>query len=276
MTERQLPAKIAPHGLEAHVTGRSRAASLKAGFTNLIMGCSMVLLVIGCAHQPENLPTYPRMDDATALRTMAERASQLKTVNCSCILDLTRADGESIRLDGAIAMSIPDKRVRLRAWKFNQVVFDLTLTPDGTWIEMPSDPDRRTQVLPASVSAEQLARAISLFGPDILNDPKLQVLDTGGVEFRFRRPADDGQMFIGRVERSTLVIRQYQLLGPSGNTRFTLDLKHYADFGGIVFPTELVALNNGSRIDVTLQQMQINQPLPPRAFVPPRRAEKLK
>jgi hypothetical protein len=173
-------------------------------------------------------------------------------------------------------MSIPDKRVRLRAWKFNQAVFDLTLTPDGTWIEMPADPDRRTQVLPASVSAEQLARAISLFGPDVLTDPDLQVLDTGGDEFRFRRPADGGQMFVGRVQRSTLVIRQYQLLGPSGNTRFTLDLKNYSNFGGVIFPTELVALNDGNKIEVSLEEIVVNEPLPPRAFVPPRRAEKLK
>jgi hypothetical protein len=243
-------------------------------FASLI---ALLLLTVGCAHQPpENLPTYPWTDHLIALRTMADRASQLKTLNCACILNLTRADGQSIRLDGAIAMSIPDKRVRLRAWKFNQAVFDLTLTPEGTWIEMPADPDRRTQVLPASVSAEQLARAISLFGPDILNDPKLQVLDTGGDEFRFRRPADDGQMFIGRVERSTLVIRQYQLLGPSGNLRFTLDLKSYANFDGIVFPTQLVALNDGNRIEVSLRQLAVNQPLPPKAFVPPRRAEKLK
>jgi hypothetical protein len=234
------------------------------------------LLLVGCMPRAENLPTYPWTNDQAALHTMAERAGQLKTLNCSCMLNLTRSDGQSIRLDGAIAMSIPDKRVRLRAWKFNQAVFDLTLTPDGTWIEMPADPDRRTQVLPASVSAEQLARAMSLFGPEILNDPKLQVLDTGGDEFRFRRPADNGQMFIGRVQRSTLVIRQYQLLGPSGNLRFTLDLKNYSNFNGVVFPTDLVALNDGNRIDVSLQQVQVNQPLPPKAFVPPRRAEKLK
>ena len=237
---------------------------------------ALLCIGAGCAQRPENLPSYPWKDDQAALRTMAERASKLKTLNCSCILSLTRSDGQSIRLDGAIAMSIPDKRVRLRAWKFNQAVFDLTLTPEGTWIEMPADPDRRAQVLPASVSAEQLARAISLFGPDVLNDPKLQVLDTGGDEFRFRRPADNGQMFVGRVQRSTLVIRQYQLLGPSGNTRFTLDLKHYSNFDGVVFPTELVALNDGSRIEVSLQQVVVNQPLPTKAFIPPRRAEKLK
>jgi hypothetical protein len=238
---------------------------------------AMLLLAAGCAHRTENLPTYPWTDDQTALRNMAERASKLKSLNCSCILVLTRPDGQSIRLDGAIAMSIPDRRIRLRAWKFNQAVFDLTLTSDGTWIEMPNDPDRRTQVLPTSVSAQQLARAIALFGPDILNDPKLQVLDTGGDEFRFRRPAADGEMFVGRVQRATLVIRQYQLLGPSGHVRFTLDLKNYSDFGGgIVFPTEFLALNDGSRIDLTLLQVQINQPLPPRAFIPPRRAEKLK
>jgi hypothetical protein len=251
--------------------------TLRSSVLSILLFVVPLLFGIDCTQRPENLPTYPFADDATALHTMADRASKLRTINCSCILDLTRVDGQSVRLDGAIAISIPDKRVRLRAWKFNQAVFDLTVTPDGTWIEMPSDPDRRTQVLPASVSAEQLAKAISLFGPDVFNDWQLQVLDMGGDEFRFRRPADGGQMFLGRVERSTLIVRQYQILGPSGNTRFTLDLKNYADFGGgIVFPTELVALNDGNRIDVTLQQVQINQPLPPKAFVPPRHAEKLK
>lgn len=206
---------------------------------------------------------------------MTNRASAVKTINSPCALTLTRANGESVRLDGALAMSLPDKSVRIRAWKFNTAVFDLTLTPAGLWVELPRDPDRRPQVLPASLSAAQLARALSLFGPDFFEGPKPTLSDSGGARFELAKAVEQNQTMVASVDRATLTVRQYRLLGPSTAVRFTLDLLQYQEFDGLAWPTRLVALNNGSRIDLELRDPQLNAALPPQAFVPPRRAEKL-
>ena len=71
-----------------------------------------------------------------ALRILQDRgAGGEDGSQAASLLTLTRPDGQSVRLDAALVMSLPDHSVRLRAWKFNQAVFDLTLNPQGLWIE---------------------------------------------------------------------------------------------------------------------------------------------
>ena len=122
----------------------------------------VALLLPGCVQHSvphENLPLYPWTDDQTALRELAVRAHAVKTISAAAMLTLTRPDGQSVRLDGAVAISLVQKSVRLRAWKLGQAVFDLTLTPVGLWIETPKDEQRHQQVAPASLSASKFARA---------------------------------------------------------------------------------------------------------------------
>ena len=110
----------------------------------LILMVEVAIVLTGCAARQQvdaNLPTYGRLDHAAALRVLAERAQSVRSVSAQAALTLTRADGQSVQLDGAVAMA-PPGRVRLRAWKFNQAVFDLTLTPEGLWVLTPDDPGR--------------------------------------------------------------------------------------------------------------------------------------
>jgi outer membrane lipoprotein-sorting protein len=211
-----------------------------------------------------------------AMRVMAVRARKIRAVNSECSMTLTRPNGESVRLDGAVALSVPDKQVRLRAWKFNQAVFDLTLTRSGLWLEIPSDSIRRTQILPAGLSAAQLARALSMFGPDIYEEPRAQIRDDGRKTLEIAEQLDGGQTLTVRVDRTTLTARQYTI-SEGGRMKFSLVLSGYEnrELEGIVWPTRMTATNDGSRIDVELRNVQINTPLPPAAFVPPRGAEKV-
>ena len=121
---------------------------------------ALVLGVTGCAARraPEaGLPKFGDLDDATALRVLDERARSVGTASAACDLALTRADGQSVRLDGAVAMAPPD-RLRLRAWKFGQAVFDLTMTPEGLWVVAGDVASRRQRVLPACLSAGRVGR----------------------------------------------------------------------------------------------------------------------
>jgi hypothetical protein len=206
---------------------------------------------------------------------MRRRAQSVRTVSAQCLLTLTRPGGESVRLDGALVMAPQDGNVRLRAWKFNQPVIDLTLSRGELWIEVPRDDARRQQMLPASLSAAQAARALSLFGGGLFEGPQVRVKDTGAPQFEIRKSQDTGQTVRAIIDRSKLVVRQYQLIDPVGAVRFTMTLAGYETFAGIPWPTRLIATSATGKIDIELREVEINAAIPERAFDPPPRAEKV-
>jgi outer membrane lipoprotein-sorting protein len=248
---------------------------MRRWLSNLSRVCltASVLTTAGCAtHKPSPLPTYRGLDDAAALRVLAERAASVKTLSAQCDLTLTRADGQSVRLDGAIAMAPPD-RLRLRAWKFGQAVFDLTLNPDGLWVMAPEDPNRRDQVLPASLSAAQFGREWAMLnGGFFLRRDLAMSGDTKWINVR--RSAEDGRTIVCRVDLATLTPRQYEMRDPRGVLRMRLALGDYRLVGGTPWPMKLNARSGDGRIDVRLKDVELNQDLPPNAFKPPRRADK--
>jgi outer membrane lipoprotein-sorting protein len=232
-----------------------------------------LLTAAGCAaHKPSPLPTYHGLDDAAALRVLAERAASMKTLSAQCGLTLTRADGQSVQLDGAIAMAPPD-RLRLRAWKFGQAVFDLTLTPQGLWVLAPGDEGRREKVLPASLGAAQFGREWAMLNggfflhADLTTSGDAKWLDV-------RRRVEDGRTILCRVDRVTLTPRQYEMRDPQGGVRLRLALANYQLVSGTPWPMKLNARSGDGRIEIRLKDVELNQELPPSAFKPPRRAEK--
>lgn len=238
---------------------------------------SSAFLLLGCVQHPsshENLPLYPWTDDQAALRELAVRAQAIKTVSAAAFLTLTRPDGRSIRLDGAVAISLETRSVRLRAWKLSQAVFDLTLTPAGLWIETPKDAQHHQPMAPASLSASKFARALSIFGGEVFDGPGIQVIDHGGPRFWVQKPLEGGQTMSAEIDRATLTVRQYQLSGAGGVIHLRLALRDYRLFNGIPWPTRLTAISDDGTIDVELRDVELNGQLPPGAFIPPRGAEK--
>jgi hypothetical protein len=246
------------------------------GASRLTLASIALAFLSGCAHRPNlDLPTYSWRGESAALKVLQDRAKSVRSVSASALLTLTRPDGQSVRLDGAIVMSPPDRSVRLRAWKFGQAVFDLTLTPAGLWIEMPRDAKHRDQIAPASLSAAQLARAISLFGGDVFEGPGVSVEDRGGPTFRIRKPLEDGRTMIAEIDRPTLTPLRYRLTATAGVLRFMLSLSDYRMYSGIAWPTRMLATSESGRIEVELRDVELNGELPPEAFVPPHGAEKM-
>ena len=235
----------------------------------------MVVLscVAGCAHKPPSpLPTYHGLDDQAALKVLADRATAVKTLSSQCRLTLTRPDGQSVQLDGAIAMAPPD-RLRLRAWKFNQAVFDLTLTPDGLWVVAPDDPSRREKVLPASLNAAQFGREWAMLNGGFFLQIDLVTQDSGKW-LNVRRRLEDGRTIVCGVDRSTLTPRHYEMLDPQGHSRFRFLLDDYRMIEGVPMATWLIARSAEGNIEIRLKDVELNQDLAPTAFTPPRRAEK--
>lgn len=236
--------------------------------------CVLVVLAlaVGCGHE-EPLPRAPQLAPPDALRHMAEADAKLHSVGGEGTVTLTRKDGQSVRLDAAIAAEFP-QRIRLRAWKLGQAVFDMTLTPDGVWM-LVADPSRRDKLLPAGVGASRMMRGWASLHSDFYTDPRLVIRDVDDKTFYLERPGEEGGTIRAEVDRQTLVVRRHTVLDQTRTVRFTIDYDRYAMIDGVPWPRRIKAHGGDGVVLVSLDDVQINVPLPDGALTPPRRAEKL-
>ena len=229
---------------------------------------------VGCApkQMPEVAP-YRWVDEDTALADLRARAAAIKTLSAECGVTLTRADGESVQFDGALVLENPN-HVRLRAWKFNRAVFDLTLNDDGLWVMTLDDPDRREQVLPATLRAADFLRELSLFTGGFFTQEPPPKIETRGGTLLLTRDTAHGLLHC-EVDRATLTPRRfYSDAQSSGAERFELKLSKYREVNGVPWATRLEAISAMGRVAVEQRDVEINGELAPQAFVPPKRAEK--
>jgi hypothetical protein len=210
-----------------------------------------------------SMPVYPWVDQETALGAMADRAARLTSVEGECRLLLTDEQGDAIRLDGAL-VARPPEHLRLRAWKLNQVAFDLLLTPDGLWLLAP---DERIDVeaLPAGPFVEAWLLAVTAAPGNV------RVEDDGGAEFAIvGRPSRDGALTIRAVvDRATLLPRVYTLLDGGGAVVYTLQLDRYRSFDGVAWPTRLTGRAAGRTFVLEMTEPRFNDQPAPAAFEPP-------
>jgi len=240
----------------------------------VLLGLWVALAAGGCAKSfREQIPTYPNMDAAASVNALVAQAKKVHTLNGQGLITLTRPDGQSVRLDAAMAMQ-PPERARFRAWKFGRGIFDLTVTPEGVWVVTPDDAGRKEQIRSAGVSAAKLAKTWSVLSGGFFESPGLTNEERGG-KLIARRQSGDEPVVVCEVDRRTLTPRKYSVLDDAGKARFTLTMGHYRQYGDVVWPTRLVAVSDGGTVEIVLNEVEVNPELPPRAFVPPSRAEKL-
>jgi hypothetical protein len=237
-------------------------------------------LLAGCGHhtQSESIPTYPALNAPTALDILQRRAAAIHTLTARCALTLTRGDRQTVQLDGLMVMAPPD-RLRLRVWKLDQAVFDLTVLPDGLWIETPSDAPQRGRVVPAALSAGQLAHFLAWFEGGFFTAPGLSAQPPQANVLVYRRDVGDGTSIVCDVDRASAVPLHFTLLDAARKTRFSLDMSDYQSISGIIWPARMSALdvdaaNGDSRIAIVFSDIEFNGELTPGAFVPPKGAEK--
>jgi outer membrane lipoprotein-sorting protein len=242
----------------------------------LVLVLSTVFTLGGCAANREpQLPAYTWVDSDTALRDLRARSAAVENVSAACDVTLGRPDGETVQLDGAMVMRNPGY-VRLRAWKFNRAVFDLTLTPEGLWVMTMDDPARREQVLPASVNAADFMRQWSYLNGKLFQEADANdVTVNGDTVVVVGRTADNSESAATlrcEVDRRTLTPRRY-VYEDSGR-KFELKMERYQQIDGVAWPTRLVARGDVGSVVIQQRDVEINHELAPQAFVPPRRAEK--
>ncbi len=204
------------------------------------------------------------------MQIIHDRSAQIYSVSGQGLITLTRASGDTVRLDAAVVIQMPD-RARVRAWKFGQAVFDLTLTPDGLWVIPPKDKEQRDQIMAAGANVGNLMREwLSLMGGMLDGQ-----VEERGERLTVTQARGDGSVLTCEVDRRTLTPRKYVLKDAGGLERFTLDLKQYLEVSGTVWPGEIEARSATGTIHIELRDVEVNGEIPAGAFHPPARAEKL-
>jgi hypothetical protein len=221
---------------------------------------------------------YAGLDAEAARGLLSRRAQMIHAMTGRCQLTMTGANRQSIQLDGVMVMAPPD-RVRLRVWKLDQAVFDLTVLPDGLWIEMApqmAGANGTGALVPATLSAARLTRELALLLGGFFNSGDVRYESSSGGDLFFRRPDSDGTSIVCQVDSATATARRFTLCDSAGRTRFSLEMSAYRDVEQIAWPMHLVALDpgNASEIDVTFSEVEFNRDLAPRAFIPPQGAKK--
>lgn len=225
-------------------------------------------VVAGCAAP---LPTYDIQDPREALRVMADRAAQVRTVTGSGGVRLTDAEGRGVELDAALAAEPPD-RLRLRAWKMGSAVLDATLVEHEVWIAASEDPRAGAAREQADAVSRGLLGAMELLSPVLLRDA--EILDPGSARGTLTAlvRTSEGE-FACTIDRRTLTARECRGRSP-GNRGLKIGMGSYRVVDGVAWPMRLRLESPAGRVEVRLNEVELNAELPEGAFTPPARAEK--
>jgi len=226
-------------------------------------------LLAGCHSQPASpLPRYPLTDAHTTLAAFSARAATVHSVQAEANVELTDTKKQTVHLDAALLLQPPD-RIRLRAWKFGTAVFDLTVNDRGAFAFVPRDEAR-----PAMPAARQsITQWVKLLNGQIASEQSR--LTQRGDELVVDTPQGDLTLRC-TIDRPTLTAERYELLDGDGKTRFTLALSDYQlTPAGPAWPMTIVATSEQGVIRIHATDVTLNEPLPPAAFDPPVRAERL-
>lgn len=241
----------------------------------LILGLCLpaIAAATGCTAP---LPTYPRMPDDAALRVIADRLDQVRTVSAAADITLTASDGRRVRLDGAF-IATPPNRARLRAWKFGTPVLDLTVLPDGVWVytaDPPGQADGNRQSRDLSrLPAASIAPALELLAGAYFRRAHTLQEESTAETFAVIGPALGRQGIGCDIDRATLTPRRFQLVATRANGELLLD--HYTMFNSIAWPRSIRFRSAEGEVLVRLYDLELNTDLPPEAFTPPGRARLL-
>lgn len=229
-------------------------------------------LFAGCASP---LPTYPPMPDAAALATIAARQATVKSLSAQCDLDLTDARGQRISLD-AVLVAQPPGRLRLRAWKFGQAAFDLTLVGGEAWIMSPDDgagvaQGRRPDL--SRLSAQRIRDALDLLGPAYFRTASPVAGEPGTL--RTQGPALGLDDVTCEIDRATLTPRRFLVGNSNQPAPGELILDQYEPVHSIIWPMRIRLLGPTGQVMVRIRDLELNGDIPAEAFTPPARARAL-
>jgi len=245
-----------------------------------IAACGFALWFLqGCSAK---LPMYSWTTQDEALAVIRQRADSIKTIQAACDITLTDPNGQLVTFDGALVARNPGW-LRIRAWKFNSAVFDVTMTPDGLWV-MQGDSDKAIGDMPTQLDAKRVTEAWDLLSGAFFADDVVWMREKMWVDLeRFVKPGP--QLVLGErpgkqivhawVERKTLLPRRYQgSMSEQQTSDFDIHLNHYRLIGDIAVAHGIDMAAAAGRIVIRLREVTLNEEPAPGAFKPPSRAVK--
>lgn len=235
---------------------------------SLFLGAT-AMLSVGCAAK-ESIPIYPATQPASVVAAIQERAGALRSATGKGAVALSSPRRGSVRLDAAFVLAPPD-RARVRAWKFNQAVFDLTVTSEGVWLYSPRDPAAETN--PSTNVGAGIRDWLAYLGSGVPAGSELAEENDRTLTFNSKDVRSGGTLTV-TVDRLTRTVRRYRLVDADGIDRFTLSLGLYRDFAGTLWPTQIEAKSANGTIIVETRELQPNVAAHT-AFIPPARAKQL-
>jgi outer membrane lipoprotein-sorting protein len=239
-------------------------------FPNFLLALILMASACGCATPVQ---TYPAMRDDDAARIISERLATIRTLSARCEVTLTNSKGDSVRLDGALAATSPN-RLRLRAWKFDQAVFDLTLTLDGLWLFMGDDTSGAIRDKPNAISASQISQAwLMVCGGFFERNPSSIPMKARVRPILFYLK-DESRTVRCQVDRRTLTPTKYSLSDSGGSNLYSVDLSDYRMINGIAWPMRIEFHSEDGVLSLRLDGVELNGEIAEGAFVPPSRAVK--
>lgn len=240
----------------------------------LTLLATTALFVAGCASQPvERIPHYPTADPATTLQAMREQSAKLQSATGKGTVTLSSPDRGEVRLDSVFVLR-PPGHARIRAWKFNQAVFDLTVRPDGVWVYVPREGTKPGQITDSTRGAGDAIRQwLTYFGGSVAYEGADIRADARTITITKR--TDDQLTLTTQVDRATRTIRSLRLTDTSDVQRFRMTMADYQTFGDAVWPTRVTAYSDRGTIVVETRELQPNVAADT-AFNPPPRATALK
>lgn len=256
-----------------------------------VMGVVLALLCCGCAQVPAApLPTYAMVSGEESLKIIAARQARIRSVSARCEITLTDSQGQEVKLDGALLampLEATGARVRLRAWKLGQAVFDLTLVDGGAWMVGP-DNGRPDNVRPsgqgeegggrganAAQPARRIAEALDFLGARFFHNARVvssspELIIAEGSGERLDRT-------ICEIDRATLTARSFIARGSDQRAATSSEfwLSDYRLVGTIPWAHEFRLRSPGGSVYLTMSDVELNEALPAGAFTPPARAKQL-
>lgn len=226
----------------------------------------------GCIKPAPPLPTVEWDTPEDVRQILIDRQNAIESVQTQLKLKITSPppESETSTLDAALVIQ-GDDHFRLRAWKLNQTIFDLTATPDGTFIVANEEMKKR-----APGAERELGKLTAQVG-SLLRGPDYAEADFGfwhpdtPPELRNRMVATwpTGH---ATIDPRTLAPVSYLFITPDQSDANIQVETEFAEYDGLIWYRRLVAEGPFGKVEMTFRDVELNGELNPRAFKPSRRA----
>lgn len=250
--------------------------TVKLGGFAKVAAVAVLGLLGGCVSEAPVTPppTYAAMSDAESLTLIADRQAKVASVSAECDLDLTDTEGQSVSLDGVLVAEPPGK-LRLRAWKFGQAVFDLTLVNGKGWVMVPESGPAAGKMDSEKLPARRVSDAFDLLGPSFFRTAR--VVRSDNATLTAQGTALGREDVLCEIDRATLTARRFVVgQGADGEPKSELALDRYSlTDNGLVWPMRMRLTSPTGEVLVRVRTVELNGEVPAAAFKPPQRAKPL-